>query len=161
MNKSDGGNRKFILVEMEDYAENITAERVRRVINGYGDVEGTGGGFEYYELGEPLMFANGNLNESVDTAKIREYVWYMETKSPAQDIDISANPYLLGATGGTAYYFHYEKDAVTTLDAAFLTTINIKAERYVIYADQCALPDETLNQYNITFKKIPRDIVRL
>lgn len=34
-NKRDGGNRRFILVEMEDYADNLTAERVRRVINGY------------------------------------------------------------------------------------------------------------------------------
>jgi adenine-specific DNA-methyltransferase len=43
MNKQDGGNRKFILVEMMDYAEDITAERVRRVIGGYADVGGTGG----------------------------------------------------------------------------------------------------------------------
>jgi adenine-specific DNA-methyltransferase len=35
LNKQDGGNRKFILVEMEDYADKITAERVRRVIKGY------------------------------------------------------------------------------------------------------------------------------
>ena len=34
-NKRDGGNRHAILVEMEDYADRITAERVRRVINGY------------------------------------------------------------------------------------------------------------------------------
>jgi adenine-specific DNA-methyltransferase len=34
-NKRDGGNRRFILVEMEDYADRLTAERVRRVINGY------------------------------------------------------------------------------------------------------------------------------
>ncbi len=34
-NKKDGGNRKFILVECEDYADSLTAERVRRVINGY------------------------------------------------------------------------------------------------------------------------------
>jgi adenine-specific DNA-methyltransferase len=34
-NQKDGGNRKFILVECEDYADKITAERVRRVIKGY------------------------------------------------------------------------------------------------------------------------------
>ncbi len=39
-NKRDGGNRSFILVEMEDYADRLTAERVRRVINGY-DFKGT------------------------------------------------------------------------------------------------------------------------
>ena len=34
-NTRDAGNRKFVLVEMEDYADHLTAERVRRVINGY------------------------------------------------------------------------------------------------------------------------------
>lgn len=34
-NKKDNGNRRFILVECEEYADTLTAERVRRVINGY------------------------------------------------------------------------------------------------------------------------------
>jgi len=34
-NAKDGGNRKFILVEGEDYADKLTAERVRRAIRGY------------------------------------------------------------------------------------------------------------------------------
>ncbi|MBP2431500.1 site-specific DNA-methyltransferase [Bradyrhizobium elkanii] len=39
-NKRDGGKRRFILVEMEDYADKLTAERVRRIIEGY-KFEGT------------------------------------------------------------------------------------------------------------------------
>ena len=34
-NARDGGNRRFILVEGEDYADTLTAERVRRVSKGY------------------------------------------------------------------------------------------------------------------------------
>ena len=34
-NRRDGGNRRFILVELEDYADRLTAERIRRVINGF------------------------------------------------------------------------------------------------------------------------------
>ncbi|MCH2242349.1 MAG: site-specific DNA-methyltransferase [Aquabacterium sp.] len=34
-NARDGGTRRFILVEGEDYADRLTAERVRRAINGY------------------------------------------------------------------------------------------------------------------------------
>ena len=34
-NKEDGGSRRFVLVECEDYADTLTAERVRRVIKGY------------------------------------------------------------------------------------------------------------------------------
>jgi adenine-specific DNA-methyltransferase len=34
-NARDGGTRRFILVECEDYADTLTAERVRRIISGY------------------------------------------------------------------------------------------------------------------------------
>ena len=60
LNKEDGGNRKFILVECEDYADKITAERVRRVINGVPGArdealrEGLGGSFTYCTLGDPI-----------------------------------------------------------------------------------------------------------
>ena len=38
-NQRDGGERKFILVETEKYADSITAERVRRVIKGIPDAK--------------------------------------------------------------------------------------------------------------------------
>ena len=199
MNKEDGGNRKFILVELMDYAETVTAERVKQVISGYGEgdkaVEGTGGGFGYYELGEPLMIGE-NLNEDLPVEKIREYVWYMETRGaggsrscateiaavagrppyradtgrvgiplPAADaqerVPPGNDPYLLGVADGTAYYFCYEKGKAVKLNRALLRKLKTKAERYVIYADICLLDDSELEKYNITFKKIPRDIARL
>jgi len=81
LNAQDGGNRKFILVEMEEYADTITAERVCRVIKGYGQTAGTGGSFDFYEIGEPLMI-HGNLNENIKVEKIRAYIWYTETHTP-------------------------------------------------------------------------------
>ena len=60
LNKEDGGNRKFILVECEDYADTITAERVRRVIGGVPGArdkslrDGLGGSFTYCTLGAPI-----------------------------------------------------------------------------------------------------------
>ena len=165
MNKADGGHRKFILAEMMDYADSITAERVKRVIQGYGEgkkaVEGTGGNFSYYELGPVLLLPNGNLNEEVGPQKIREYVYYMETKEPLPAEQPTDEPYFMGLCRNTAYYFYYERERVTTLDHAFLATVQTKAEGYTIYADLCAIPQETLRRHNITFKKIPRDIARL
>ena len=70
-------------------------------------------------------------------------------------------PYLLGQNNGTAYYFYYEKQRVTSLNHAFLNTLKTKAENRIIYADCCYLSEQELNQHNITFKKIPRDISRL
>lgn len=164
MNKADGGHRKFILVEMGDYADTITAERVKRVIHGYGDgknaVEGTGGSFSYYELGEPLLLPSGNLNEKVGTEKIRDYIWYTETKKPLPDHK-NSNPYFLGENNSTAYYFFYELQKVCVLNYDFVATIPEKAEGYIIYADRCTLSEQELQQLGITFKKIPRDIVRV
>lgn len=224
MNKADGGNRKFICVEMMDYADTITAERVKRVINGYKaeedkeellydeelkpsnlnnapqmladakaakkaakesgaydsvgnpkivdnhlqvigkikateEIVGTGGSFSYYELGEPLL-VDDKLNNVVSTEKIREYIYYMETKQALPEASAD-EPMLLGVYHGAAYYFNYEKDASTTLNAAFLKSIKTQAEAYVIYADTCVLSENKLQQFHITFKKIPRDIARL
>ena len=164
MNKQDGGNRKFILVEMMDYADTITAERVKRVISGYGEgdkvVEGTSGDFTYYELGEPLFKDGKNLNDSVGEDEIRKYVFYMETKKSIQK-NLGDNKYLLGTNNDTAYYFYYEKDKPTTLNYEFLAMVKIKATSYIIYADICALPKEFMEKHGITFKKIPRDITKL
>lgn len=158
MNKEDGGNRKFILVEMEDYAESITSERVKRVINGYDDIGGTGGSFSFYDLGEPLILENQYLNENISIDKIREYVYFMETK---EVLSKNRDSYYLDTHNNTAYYFYYEKEKITTLNYNFLKTMKEKAENYIIYADNCTLSEEELLKYHITFKKIPRDIKRL
>lgn len=167
LNKQDGGNRKFILVEMEDYANNITAERVKQVAKGYGTgtkkVEGTGGAFDYYELGLPLFDENQNLNEKVGLEKIREYIWFSETRTSASLSTLnpeSNDKYFLGKKDESAYYFIYEKDRLTTLDYDALELIKTKGEQYVIYADNCLLPKEFMAKKNIIFKKIPRDITK-
>ena len=162
LNKQDGGNRKFILVEMEDYANDITAERIKRVTKGYGkgkkEVEGTGGAFDFYELGLPLFDDKQNLNEKVSIEKIREYIWFSETRTPfkaPKEIN-----YFLGKKDDSVYYFIYEKKKLTTLDYDALELIKTKGEQYVIYADNCLLPKDFMAKNNIIFKKIPRDITR-
>lgn len=164
MNK-DGGGRKYILIEMLNYADSITAERVKRVINGYGEgknaVEGTGGNFSFYDLGDTLLLPDGNLNEDIGEGKIRDYIWYTETKEP-MTVNVSTDEtYCLGTSRDTAYYFYYKKDEITTLDYDFLSTVKTKAAGYIIYADLCTISDEELKKWNITFKKIPRDIAKV
>ena len=164
LNKKDGGNRKFILVEMEDYAESITAERVRRVMRGYGEgknaTAGTGGAFDYYELGEPMFDEEKNLNENIGEEKIREYIYYTETKRHLERKRTEASKYLLDTHNATGYYFYYERDRLTTLGVDTLHIVTERAEQYVIYADVCTLSKEDMAAKNIVFKKIPRDIKR-
>ena len=169
LNAQDGGNRRFILVEMMDYAENITAERVRRVINGYGQdnktVTGLGGGFDYYTIGEPLFLANDNLNEAVGINAIRDYITYSEGIPTHEQTspDNPYNPYVLGVNREVAWIFFYETERVTTLDIEFLGTLQFgkhKPVSVIIYADKCLLSPEFMRKHNIRFKKIPRDITR-
>ncbi|TQI69335.1 adenine-specific DNA-methyltransferase [Gramella sp. Hel_I_59] len=164
LNKKDSGNRKFILVEMEDYADSITSERVKKVIKGYGkvknEVEGTGGSFDFYELGKPIFKKDHNLNEDVAEEKIRNYIFYSETKQHLERERSEEAKYLLDNYQDTGYYFYYEKERLTTLDLDSLNIVAEKQEQYIIYADTCLLdPDYMLNK-NIIFKKIPRDIKR-
>ena len=160
----EGGNRHFILAEMEDYADSLTAERNKRAICGYGKgkkaVNGTGGSFDYYELGEPLFLEDGTLNEVVGEDKIREYIFFSETQqTPLKQT--TENKYYLGKEFETAYYFFYEQNQLTTLNHETLRQIvKERAEQYIIYADICTLTEEEMNGLSVIFKKIPRDIKR-
>ncbi|MES2407672.1 MAG: site-specific DNA-methyltransferase [Pseudomonadota bacterium] len=85
-NAEDGGTRHFILVEMDDnIAQNVTAERVKRVATGYTNakgqaVEGLGGGFQFCRLSvEPLFTADGQIRPGVRFAQLAEFVWFAET----------------------------------------------------------------------------------
>ena len=224
MNKRDGGNRKFIIIEMMDYAESITAERVKRVIQGYdanfteeetlyekkltlknitsadefikeaeevieenknkfskigkvklqddcikviakneykGHVDGIGGNFSYYELGPELFNEDDLINPDITEEQLREYVYYTETRGAVlAENEQKDNKYYLGTKGNSAYYLYFENDRTTTLNHEFLATIKNKAENYIVYADKCVIDSESLIRNNITFKKIPRDVIR-
>lgn len=76
LNKEGGGNRKFILVECEDYADKITAERVRRVIKGVPKEKdenlknGLGGSFTYCTLGDEISIENMLNGKNCQTMKL-------------------------------------------------------------------------------------------
>ncbi|MBN2435892.1 MAG: site-specific DNA-methyltransferase [Spirochaetes bacterium] len=164
LNAIDGNSRKYILIELEDYADSVTANRVKQVISGYKskkiDIEGTGGSFDYYELGIPLFKEDKNLNEEVPLQKIRQYIYYTETGQPLEETKNKDNAYYLQTHVDTSYYFYYKKESLTTLDYDFLKSVTTKSESYVIYADNCLLSDDFMRKNNIIFKKIPRDITR-
>lgn len=166
-NREKGSNRSFILIELSEYADSLTAERVRRVSKGYylGEepVIGTGGSFSFYELGVPLL-VDGNLNPEVPLEQVREYIWFTDTGEAYQPGSGQAHPDYLGrSSSGTSYFFAFDAKTATALDQAYLASIPTEcaAESYVIYADTCLLTEQQLLKHNITFKKIPRDIIRL
>ena len=151
----------FILVEFGDYIEEKTARRIKNVILGNKSTLGTGGSFDFYELGETIFDnSTGLLNDKADVEQIRQYVWYTETKSAYIDDPNKSNKYLLGTHNFADYYFYYEPEEETVLDWEFLQDIKQRAEQYIIFADRCLLAEEEMQKHNIVFKKIPRDIKR-
>ena len=110
-NAEDGGQRKFILVEMDaSIAQNVTAQRVQRVATGYTNakgqtIDGLGGGFQFCRLSkEPLFAADGQVRADVRFAQLAEFVWFAETGSGFTG---SADSPLLGVHAGRAIYLLY------------------------------------------------------
>jgi site-specific DNA-methyltransferase (adenine-specific)/adenine-specific DNA-methyltransferase len=170
LNKTDGGNRKFILVEMEpQIARDITAERVRRVAQGYTNakgetVEGLGGGFRFCELGEPLFDETGKIRESVRFAELARHVYFTETGEPLPRERISKSP-LLGVCRGVAVYLLYngilgDKSASggNVLTRAVLAQLPPFDGQRVIYCAGCLLGKERLNEERITIRQTPYEI---
>ena len=119
LNKEDGGNRKFILVECEDYANAITAERVRRVINGVPtarDVslrEGLGGSFTYCALGEPIEIEEMLTGEALPSySSLAAYLLHTASgiSAGAASMESQNDDGLFFTNGSTDYYLLYRPD---------------------------------------------------
>ena len=168
LNKEDGGNRKFILVEMEsNIARDITTERVRRIAQGYTNakgekVEGLGGGFRFCELGEQLFDESGKIRDSVKFADLARHVYFTETGEPIPRERVGKSP-LLGVTAnGVAVYLLYNGilkdksvDGGNVLTNATLALLPAHAGARVIYAAGCRLSAARRKRENITFKQTP------
>jgi 16S rRNA G966 N2-methylase RsmD len=173
LNSEDGGNRRFILVEMDEgIAKNVTAERVRRVAGGYANakgeaVPGLGGGFQFCTLGKPLFDARGRIDPEVRFAELARFVWFAETglgrplrrrRADAPDI---ASP-LLGVHEGRAIYLLYNgilKDRSieggNVLTTPLLDALPPHAGPKVIYAARSAIAEPRLRALGIIFKQLP------
>ncbi len=114
-NAEDEGNRRFILVEMDDnIARTVTAERVKRVATGYTNAKGTaleslGGGFQFCRLSAaPLFDAEGQIRGDVSFAQLAEFVWFAETGTgQSPDKRGKADSPLIGVHEGRAIYLLY------------------------------------------------------
>ena len=118
LNKEDGGNRKFILVECEDYADTITAERVRRVINGVPGAkdaslkEGLGGSFTYCTLGDPIDVEGMLTGEALPGySELASYLLHTASGlSLNGELKAQNDDGLFYSNGDTDYYLLYRPD---------------------------------------------------
>jgi len=174
-NKADGGRRRFILVEMEaGIAENVTAQRLRRVVEGYetanGDktrrVDGLGGGFRFCRLGVPLFDEHGAIAGEVRFTDLGAHVFFAETGQPLppRPGKPKADPFL-GEHNGTAVYLLYNGilgdkrvNGGNVLTGRVLAALRPYAGPKVIYGEGCRLGRARLKRERITFRQIPYEI---
>ncbi|MCW1295975.1 MAG: site-specific DNA-methyltransferase [Candidatus Parvarchaeota archaeon] len=153
LNKEDGGNRKFILLELEDkVAKDITAERVKRAIKKYG----YNGGFEYCELDKPLFDENGQINKECTFEQLATYVYFTETNTNIDKNKIYEE--FIGEHNENEYYLLFDGMRKNVLDRDFLKKLEKNGKRKVIYADKCLVDDRTLEKNKIQFKQIPYEV---
>lgn len=173
-NLEDGGNRHFILVEMEEnIAVEITRERLKRVILGFAytdqkgnskSVNGLGSGCQFYELGEPLFDSNGQIKPEIKYKDLANHVFFIETNSPLYKSERPEFP-LLGIYNNIGIYLLFN---------GILTDKSIKGGNVltnevikilpkhngmkVIYGTGCRISDQRLRDLGIVFKQIPYEI---
>ena len=173
LNKEDGGNRKFILVEQEDYANEITAERVRRVIKGVGHSknanlkEGLGGTFSYFELGPPVEMETILRGENLPSYhEFARYIFYTATGDEFKEAVVNEATGFIGETKTSEVYMLYKPD-VEWLKRSALTLDIIKAlppykgKQRIIFAPAKYVDDITCDDNRINFCQLPYEIYRI
>ncbi len=176
LNKEDGGNRKFICVEMEDYADDVTAERVRRVIKGVPNAkdaalkEGLGGSFTFCELGEPFDIEKILSGEALPTYNaLAHYVFYTATGQSLEAETKPAKNFLIGETDLFEVYLIYKDDLgylrsnESALNQDKLDIISAKknTKQKIVFATAKYMSQSALNEHKVTFCQIPYAIHKI
>ncbi len=174
LNQEDGGNRKFILVECEDYADEITGERIRRIIKGVPNAKdkvlqkGFGDSFSYYELGEELEM--DKILEGKDLPSYEELARYAFFTSTGENWDtgkMKKDDYHIGSSSTFEVYLLYEpnkeklKKLALNLDFAIKTQDRFPNRQKLIFAPACFMEEYHLKEYGIRFAQLPFEIYRM
>ena len=169
LNKEDGGNRRFVLVECEDYVDSLTAERVRRVAKGIPSAKdaslkaGLGGTFSYFKLGRPLRLKSildGSNLPSYE--KLAGYVFFTATGEEFEPEKIRKKTWFIGRSRLYDVFLIYDADVGTLKDMALTLDVARKLPRSkrnkLVFAPTKYVDQEFLYRYRITFSQLPFQI---
>ena len=179
LNREDGGNRRFILVECEDYADTITAERIRRVIAGIPDArdewlcEGTGGSFTYCTLGDPVTVEGMLTGETLPTFATLA-AWLLHTASgtsiPASNLSQMNDDGLFYIDDKYHYYLLYKPDieylrsdqVVLNEERAIRIGESTRRDdkQAIVFAAGKYLGQRDLSKHRVTFCQLPWELHR-
>ena len=167
------------MVECEDYADTITAERVRRVINGIPDHrdnslrEGLGGSFTYCTLGEPIdveMMLNGEALPSYSS--LAAYLLYTASGVSAGESELQPQNEdgLFYSDDRTDYYMLYKPDTdylcgndpILNEERAkrISAASRERGRKAVMFAPAKYMGQRDLTSMGITFCQLPYELYR-
>lgn len=176
LNKEDGGNRKFILVQLPetltakakaksagyDYVHEITRDRIKKVI----ELDKHDIGFTYYKLGPSIDGKNILEGKNLPTwENFAKYVHYLATGNPINEVKKPSTDWeIISKTKATGIYLIY-KDSLDELKNFAITRdwleiVKNKEGKKVVYAPACFLDKEILDEHNISFVQIPFNLFR-
>ncbi len=180
----EGGNRRYILVEGESYADELTWERMARVIQGVPDSKnepfrkGLGGSFTYCSLGEPLELDKLLTGDTLPSFEaLGSVLFHMATSQPfdpAQSstvsLDLDGHGYLGEFPAGHVWLI-YESDlnflksreAALTLEKAQRMVELLPGKRHVVFAPARFVSQKMLNEYSlpVEFAPLPFALYRM
>lgn len=166
--------RRWIGIEMGEHAQTHCLPRLEKVVAGeQGGISQAvgwqgGGGFCFYQLGQPVFLADGGINPEIRFATLAAWVWYQETRTPWVPGTGHEPTPLLGVHEGTAYYLLYNGilgdrrpqggNVLTGPVLAALDELLPHAGPRVVFGESCRLSAARLRAHGIVFKQIPYDI---
>lgn len=176
LNARDGGKRRFILIECEDYADSLTAERVRRVVKGVPESpmdifhKGLGGSFAYCKLGAPLdlndMLKGKNLP---DYATLGEWLFHTATGESCDRKAIKEKQNYLGESQLCHVWLIYKSDldflqspaSALTRDLAEKIAKSKKGKKHLVFAAAKFVPNRDLASIGVDFAPLPFALYRV
>lgn len=170
LNKADGGNRRFVLVEGEDYADTITAERVRRVIQGVPSAKddtlraGFGGTFSYFQLGKPLSLQSILEGKDLpDYVSLASYLFFTSTGEEFDPKQVKRKEHFIGTSRLYDVFLLYTEDPEKLKGLALTLDVGQAlrgpgGKQKLVFAPTKFLDEHFLDRLRITFQQLPFQI---
>ncbi len=169
LNKEDDGDRRFVLIECEDYVDSITAERVRRVVRGVPAAKdealkaGLGGAFSYFQLGAALRKESLLEPSKLPSyEKLAGYVFFTATGEEFEPDEVRQERWFIGRSRLYDVFLLYTDDVGELKNLALTKSIAQKLSSgkrpKLVFAPTKYLDQDLLHRYRVIFQQLPFEI---